>query len=298
MGFVQRIWANVNYTDALVDRKNRVLLEWSAKSGCSVGSMMFFRHMGLLEEAKNQSKWIHDYRINTFYPKHGLATYGDMLDPGFIKLKIVRNPFDRAVSSYIHTMLFSNAEISSITGEQRPDMTFCEFLRFLLTLDISKCNPHYRSQFRPYEADGVVFDHILHIERFSEDVAKVNELTGLSFDVKGLSSRHHVNSRGVSSPGAFNMKWSLLWPIPSYPSFYNSETERLVARLYEKDFLLYGYQMNRAETGIGPPSSVAPNSQSAFARRLNLAKYQGRDILRYAAIPFRKRADYSEEIVS
>lgn len=135
----------IKYTYALVDRPNKVLLEWSAKSASAVGVMMFFRHMGILEEANKYSKWIHYYRIEVFYRRYGLATYRDLLDPGMIKLKIVRNPFARAISAYIHTMRYPTGEIKAIAGDQRPDMTFREFLQAISTLNLSTCDQHYQT---------------------------------------------------------------------------------------------------------------------------------------------------------
>lgn len=283
----------VKYTYALVDRKNKVLLDWSAKSGSAVGVMMFLRHMGLLEEANKDTRWIHNYRIDVFYRKFGLATYRDLIDPSFVKLKIVRNPFDRVVSSYIHTMLYPTAEIKAITGNQRPDMTFREFLRAISTLDLSICNSHYQTQFRPYEAEGVVFDHILHLERFAEDVAKANERSGLSLNPNGLSSHHHVKKDEALSSSALDMKWSALsGQIPRYSNFYDSgdgEAVRLVSRLYEKDFVSYGYPMEITGQGIIAPSCPVTNSRGPLARRLSLMKYSVYDILRNVANSLHKR---------
>jgi hypothetical protein len=102
---------------------------------------MFFRCLGLLEAAESHSDWVHRYRTRVYYRTRGLATYRDLLDPDLVKIKVVRNPYDRAVSAYIHAMKYPLEEICSLTGKTVPNLTFREFLELLCRLDLSICNP-------------------------------------------------------------------------------------------------------------------------------------------------------------
>lgn len=123
------------------------------------------------------------------------------------------------------------------------------------------------------------------MERFDEDVAKVNEMSGLSFDLEGLSSGHHVSKNETVSPGAFDMKWSALSNrIPSYSSFYDSQTERMVSTLYEDDFASYGYSNNSLDINIVNQPRAVARTRNWLARRSSHAKYMVYDIIRYAAL--------------
>ena len=89
---LRSLWYRINYTDALIDRPRRLLLDWSAKAGCTLAIKMLFRYQGLLDEAEKFSEWVHDYRIRVYYANYGVATHRDLIDPGLLKVKVVRNP--------------------------------------------------------------------------------------------------------------------------------------------------------------------------------------------------------------
>src|SRR5438128_9625634 len=68
---------------------------------------MMLRHMGLLEEAKDYHYWVHKYRSEVFYRKHGFVDLNRHLLSGkYFVFKVIRNPYDRAVSSYLHVMKY------------------------------------------------------------------------------------------------------------------------------------------------------------------------------------------------
>lgn len=76
----------------LIDRDRGVIMDFSEKSGCTIGTKMFFRHMNILDKALNFSPWIHDYRIHRFYNDNPISIE-DLKNDSFYKFKIVRNPF-------------------------------------------------------------------------------------------------------------------------------------------------------------------------------------------------------------
>ena len=91
----------------LIDLQRRFLIDWSAKSAATVVAKMFFNHLGLLEEALQYSDWIHDYREDIYNPAiKSVDLQKCFLDSTFVKIKFVRNPYSRAVSSYIHCLRF------------------------------------------------------------------------------------------------------------------------------------------------------------------------------------------------
>jgi hypothetical protein len=60
---------------ALFDAERKVIMDWSGKAGCTIGTMMFLRHMGLLDEARSYHSWIHRFRMQVFYTRHPVTTH-------------------------------------------------------------------------------------------------------------------------------------------------------------------------------------------------------------------------------
>lgn len=90
----------------LKDNKKKFILFLNPKAGCTVWTKMFFEHFGCLEEASSYSTWVHDYRAKVFKKRYPISLI-DILSPRYTKIKIVRNPYARVVSSYIHVMKYS-----------------------------------------------------------------------------------------------------------------------------------------------------------------------------------------------
>ena len=291
MSPLRSLWYRVNYTEALVDRPRRVLLDWSAKAGCTVAIKMYLRYLGLLAEAEHYSNWVrennwvHVYRVRVYYANHGLATHRDLTDPGLVKIKVVRNPYDRAVSSYIAAVRHRLDEIVDLAGKGAGDLSFRRFLELLESIDLSACNPHYRTQVRPYETGGVTFDAILHLERLSEDLAELNRRHGIALDPAGLTSHHHIKKTDRVMHGAADAPWpALADSIPAYASFYDPDTLRRVERLYRLDFAHYGYAMNPSSGAIGDEPRGGPPS-NRYRYDVRGLSYGVCDAVRYLSRP-------------
>ncbi len=76
---------------------------FSPKAGCTFAVKWFYFQTGILEEALAYSQWPHDYRLQVLYEQPG---YRDKVTAvpalGARAVKFVRNPYDRAVSGYLH----------------------------------------------------------------------------------------------------------------------------------------------------------------------------------------------------
>lgn len=284
------LWHKINYTDALIDRKNRIILEWSAKAGCTIGTKLFFRHLGILEEAESYHRWIHTFRTREFYKRYGITRHKDLCSPEFTKIKIVREPFNRAVSSYIHLMKFPEPELCRHAGSSRPDISFKEYLSFISSRNLFFCNPHYGTQYKYYETEGIAFDYIIRLENLERDLDRLNKNLGLNLDATGLTSAHHVRKSPKPQTSAADKKWSeLRRPFPAYESFYDAETEWIVANLYSKDFNAYGYSSSVASRGpLDSSYSETASPPRNSPKPLPRLKYACLDTVRTLAIHFRK----------
>ncbi|MBA2490592.1 MAG: sulfotransferase family 2 domain-containing protein [Gammaproteobacteria bacterium] len=127
--------------EPIVDSRHKVVLLWSAKAGCTFAVKWMLGHMGLLQEALAHHRWVHHYRIQKLYKSaaHKAAVRDFVDEPaGYRFVKIVRNPFKRALSSYIHASQCGYEDVPMATflgravdAENR--YSFREFVGYLET---------------------------------------------------------------------------------------------------------------------------------------------------------------------
>lgn len=224
----------------LVDSEKKVMLALTPRAGSVTGTKMFFRAMGLLEEALAYDPWVHRYRAEVFYQRHPFED-ACLTDPAFYRFKIVRDPFRRAVSSYRFVM--QRKRLREADLEPAGDLTFREFLRFLSSMDPDSADVHYAPQYQKYEETlPGVFDRIVKIEHLQEGIRLVNEEAGTGFDPAGMMSPHHARYERSEKEFSGDRKWSVLQSrLPDPFFFYDTDLAQQVLKLYRRDFEAYGY---------------------------------------------------------
>ncbi|MEM8937334.1 MAG: sulfotransferase family 2 domain-containing protein [Pseudomonadota bacterium] len=141
----------------VIATEQKFVMVWSPKSACSTAMIWFFQVIGVADKARAFDNFPHLYRIRVHYPSayHRNALRTDISD--FHILRIIRDPYQRAVSSYRHALRdgFENRRLSAFLGRpvtKKTGCTFDEFLAYLATIDIEKANPHIAQQRHPIEA--------------------------------------------------------------------------------------------------------------------------------------------------
>lgn len=86
----------------LVNDEKKIIFVTIYKSNCTVIAKIFFNYINKLREALKHNKWIHVYEQD-IYIKKNLLVQNKNYD-NYLKLIFVRNPYERAVSSYLHVM--------------------------------------------------------------------------------------------------------------------------------------------------------------------------------------------------
>lgn len=237
------------YAIVLKDEKRRVLMDWSPKAGCTIAVKMFFRQMNLLEKALEYDSWIHNYRMFVFFKEHPTQVE-DLTNPDYFKFKVVRNPYSRVVSSYLHTMKNNSMHkpIKDVLKKWRANINFSQFVSFLEKIDLSNlsCDPHYGLQKKKFENNKVEFDMIIKLEEFNLRLDELNERSGSCFNIKGLTSDHHIAKQEVIVNKAYNKKFSkIINEVPNYNQFYNAELVERVTALYREDIEAYKYSYSQ-----------------------------------------------------
>ena len=244
----------------------RLLVGLSPKAGHTVVLTLLFRALGLLEEAlayDPNGRTVHPYRFGVynrrlceeFSPRYLLSF---LTSQDAHRIKFVRNPFERAVSSYLQVHrnyrpgqpLFKAVQRDFGIGDMEwIDWSFREFLLRLAKVDRCGCDPHYRRQQFSYEPQVCQYSRYYKIEKLDDAIQDLEREFALNLKHPELLKQfHHTIRCEVDVPCVANLPFRELQSLtaggntfPACRHFYNRETTGLVTEIFRGDFELYGY---------------------------------------------------------
>jgi hypothetical protein len=239
----------------LIHPDARMIVIFSPKSACTSIAIWFFHQLGQAQAARDVSEWPHRYR-RQYYRSDLYQKAFDLDLSSFSVVRVVRDPFDRAVSSFRHGLRSQLAEkhLAKLIGRSAlatTGLSFKEFLDALECCNLRTCNAHFRVQKHPLE-DVIPVRHLINIStqdlftRLNEverdiglpvtDFAKLAWLNNLG------DKRSHGNRTG-EVPDAythpFTQKLARRGPWPSYQAFLTPTARERIARLYALDLDTY-----------------------------------------------------------
>ena len=235
----------------LPDKK--ICLFVNEKAGCTFATKWFFFQLGILEKALEYNDWIHKYRYDVYYKSdHYRLSFLSIFSKNYIRMKLVRSPYQRAVSSYIHAIRtrYANRELSEFLHRAIDDkntFSFEEYLAYLEQTGVRKCNPHHRVQTEKAELSGSLkIDRLIWLEDSMPEFRRMEDEYGLiTSDLSSLSqSIHHrkrVNDEEFCGDRKFFQRER---NFSQFQSFYNDKLKEKVANLYASDFKQYGYPID------------------------------------------------------
>ncbi len=235
---------------------------WTPKAGCTSLVKWFFFQIGELDTALSYNPFVHRYRHEVFVKRDGYFLEGlDLIlaDEAPV-IKLVRDPYARAVSSFAQLLKLQSVTTGRWTRELRAgilrelnetappgSLSFRQFLRGVAAIGPAspKLNRHVAQQYQ--EGEEQLCDRLIRLENFDAEITGIEREFGLkSSPLAALTdSRHH--RRKVPAPAgslADRIVSSADFPeaaTPSYDAFYSDETRRLAAAVYAADFSAYGY---------------------------------------------------------
>ena len=240
----------------LIDPKGRFVVYWSPKSACTTTLIWFLHVSGFGEEARAHSSWPHRYRLEVYNRSEAFHRALAAGFKGMRRIRVIRDPFDRAVSSFRHAIGtgYADPKISAFLGRRlRKDgkFSFREFLDFLESEKIDKANTHHRQQLQPIERDFPPTD-VINITRqdlFTE-LNRIEREMGLpATDFPALAWLHATESPRrpfVASPGQepYEMAMSRRSglgeePWPPTAELLTDEARRRLAVIYRADLEAY-----------------------------------------------------------
>jgi|GEM_PF-584329 len=242
----------------LFSNKPKMALFWTPKSGCTFATKWFFYQIGILEKALkyNRFGFVHKYRGKVFYKKvEDAEIIQDILDGKEVPIiKVVRNPYIRAVSSYTHAVKtgYDDEGISKFLGKQiteKDSFSFREFLNYLESINLRTANNHHGLQVHISEELGLVKpNYVVKLENSFEELRQVEIELGLrASDLKKLAeSPHHTKKEETDEfCGDKRFLKGKNTAFPNTINFYDDELKERVAKLYRVDFEAYGYDIDK-----------------------------------------------------
>lgn len=217
---------------------DKFIIDWTPKAGVqSIVCKMIFNKLNILNEALNLHYWIHIYREKKYYKKYGKVNKKMLSNKNIIKIKFVRNPYDRAVSSYLHA-----CDTIILRKVDKDDISFEVFLKLLVKNELPN-NPHYNLQSFEIENNaGLVFDKIIKLEKLDKHLEELKQEYNL--ELENIFTSNHNRSTNAKNINYYigNLNfYEIKKLIPTYNNFYNNETKELVEKIYGKDIELYNY---------------------------------------------------------
>lgn len=230
----------------IIDFKNKLILFYSAKAGCSTAKKWFLNGAGLLEEAMTHDKWVHRYVVEEYVSKYNYYKQFPKVvgDREYTSLKVVRNPYYRFASSYYHLLKWKEHYFPKGLAD---DFNMERFLTLLETLQKDILNSHFAPQYSQWEE---VFEHlpteILKLEHLEVNINQVNErydlenpLTPMVIDKSNAVQRQ---SSGLTNPHLLPYKTIFENYPKDYGIFFKDEGfKRRVYHFYLSDFEHYNY---------------------------------------------------------
>lgn len=224
--------------------KSKLLVGFTPKAGCSFVAKIFFNNTAG-HNLDDFAHWPHPYRIK--YQRRHPTRLKNWLEAGMDKIKFVRNPFSRAVSSYFQAMRTQLKDVIEYSlGEQCIDWSFEQYLYWLKTTRLDFTNPHFGPQKFYGEGSIFCFEKVIKIEEVTGEIALSSGRT-LEVAPSARRSAHHVQRENTAGYCG-NMPYSALQNragiFPEWQNFFDDRTVELTTDLYEKDFLTYNYPLS------------------------------------------------------
>lgn len=231
-----------------------IIFFWSPRGGCTTLIKWFLFQNGLLQKAMDYNPWVHFYRMEVYEKqKNYKADLSKQLLHGKKDIyKLVRNPYKRAVSSFL-AVIDNETIMNEIALNSHNGVSFKQYLNHIKKIGVSRdlINSHIAQQY--VEKEELLIGNYIKLEDFSTGIKAIeNKYRLLDCPILTISNSSHHLSQKMIDKGAFAEVKMSLKPygrsLPTYESFYDEETKVLVRELFKKDFEKYGYSLTDLAT--------------------------------------------------
>jgi hypothetical protein len=138
----------------LINGDDRLVLIWSPKAACTSLLIWHFHRLGILKAARMYSGWPHAYRADVLNRTESVRTWIRRLDRSYRFLRVIRDPYRRAVSGYRHSLRYGLLRELPDGRSLDPEAgySFRDFLRALSEFGPTNLDGHFRPQCQSLES--------------------------------------------------------------------------------------------------------------------------------------------------
>jgi hypothetical protein len=219
-----------------VFEKQRVLLLASPKAGITSVTKWAFHNLGLMETALQYHPWVHRYRTEVYVQQQNVRiAFRRALEAGnWTVYKVVRNPYDRLVSSFHHAI-----KHSVLPQPPVPPSAITHFQAFLQHLQShinQPIDPHLGLQKSVYEAvipglrPQVLW--LDNLEAHLQDLCQLHNFP-VAFSAAMAESKHNAQKVDTQFAQSVHLVsgFALFEAFPNdYRLFYQDPTIRTLAQ--------------------------------------------------------------------
>ena len=235
----------------IVSHQHKIIYCPIPKNACT-----FFKKV-VLENSEHKSSFqesgldVHRYiRQN----EAKLTNFAYLSDPEYLKIAIIRNPFDRLVSAYLNKFVRHKKPtkiVSSVIeniyrfNKLKPDyqrsVTFSDFVNYLARTEDYFLNEHWRSQYFFLGMGLVNFNLLDSLENVDSIVRKLESRIGKKIDL-GKTKNQTDYDRDIAKKN-----WHTMYPqqlrkldrLPTASSLYTAELKAIVKSRFALDIKMF-----------------------------------------------------------
>lgn len=230
----------------LVSETHKLIFLWSPKAASTSVKSIFYDYMRI--ELPPTGKGINDKK---WEEQLGFQKWDYPPNPSqYLKIQFVRNPYERAVSSFLHHLQYTKVHKNCETQK-----TFVDFLTSVKNNQIkcNGCKSHSRPQLVTYNIDEIV-----KIEKLSSELKRINEkynlqLKNIIYDnhsyrrriQKKLITKQLIAKKPIKNYFDYikNQKQIIIeQPVKSYSDYLIPKAIELINQTYCKDIKHFGYE--------------------------------------------------------
>lgn len=242
---------NVPY--GLKHPSTNLILHTTEKSNCTTIVKSFLKHINLLDDVVNYSVCFHDYHWKELVYKKdsdgslpNMVTLDDLKNKNNIRIKFMRCPYDRAVSSYIHIC----RRIKKDNNCNYAYYTFNQFLRLLIKKRVLRyANPNiyaYAQTQSFIQENEFKWDEVLEVENPDYNSNLINEKYEIELDFNFINDHWVKTNSPITNKKISNTPFKDLdLKNINYVDFYGKTEKELVEKIYKIDFDCSNYTFER-----------------------------------------------------
>lgn len=165
------------------------------------------------------------YLYDVSYPTLVSDNYND----DYYKIACVRNPYTRLLSAFLDkiqnsTKKFEKSDRPNPFEQYKSCKTFLSWLKMLAENDPAEYNPHFRPQ-----DINIYFDKICKMESLQNDLNDVSTLLNIPEIIW-----EYKNNKLEGEYFTYQKPWR---------EYYDKESIKIVREIYERDFTVFGYDI-------------------------------------------------------